>query len=123
MGQKQSLWTQLLTKIVNGPKTIGSLAMTGDVVTFTVATAEFDKNTVRLLGKREAQIQPPIPKFSAGFQLLPRIPVQARRRRHSTKESVDHHDFLCSYLIEKSGPLFKSPTIKSKFSRMRKTGV
>lgn len=27
-------------KIINGPKTIGSLPLTGDAVTFTVATAE-----------------------------------------------------------------------------------
>ncbi len=123
MGQQNSLRTQLVAKIVDGPETIDALTMTGDIVTFTVTSAKFHEDPLRLLSKRKAQIQPPLPEFSAGFELLPCIPVQARRRRHSTKQSVDQHGFQCSYVILSSRLVTNFPTIESKFSRMRKTGV
>ncbi len=122
MGQKQSLRTQLVTEIVNRPKTISALTMTGDVMAITVTSAEFDRNAVGFLSKGQPQIQPSIPKFSARFQFLPRIPMQARRRRHPTKESVDHHG-RCSFMVQKSRRPTEFPTIEAKFSRMRKTGV
>jgi hypothetical protein len=122
MGQEDSLRAQLVTQIVDRPKTIRALSATRDVMTCAVASTEFNRNTLWLLGKGNAQIEATIPEFGAGFQFLPRIAMKSWRRRHSTKECVDHHG-RCSFMIRKSGQPSNFPTIESKFSRMRKTGV
>lgn len=122
MGQEWSLGAQLVTQIVDRPETINALTMTGDVVAFTVASAEFHINTMRFLSEGKAQIQATIPKFGAGFQFLTRIAMKPWRRGHSAKKSVDHHG-RCSFMMEEPGVPAKFHTIESKFSRMRKTGV
>jgi hypothetical protein len=111
-----------VTQIVDRPKTIRALTMARNEVAFTVASAEFHENPMLLLSEGKAQIQAAIPKFGTGFEFLLCVPMKSWRRRHSTKKCVDHHG-RCSFMIEKSGLPIKVPTIKSKFSRMRKTGV
>ena len=122
MGQKKSLGAQLVTQIVDRPETICALTMARDVMPFTIASAEFHEHTILFLSEGKAQIQATFPQFGAGFQFLSCVPVKSWRSRHSAKQSVDHHG-RCSFMILSSGLPSKFPTIESKFSRMRKTGV
>ncbi len=122
MGQKRSLGAQLVTQIVDRAKTIRALTVAGDVVPFAVTPAEFHENTVRFLSEGKAQIEATFPRAGTGLQFLTGVAMKSWRRRHATEECVDHHG-RCSFRLEKSGEPSKFPTIKSKFSRMRKTGV
>lgn len=122
MGQKKSLRAQLVTEVVDSLKTISALTMTGDVVAFAIASTEFHEHTFLFLSKGKAQIQATIPKSGAGFQFLPGVTMKSWRRRHAAKKGVDHHG-RCSFMILIPELPSKFPTIESKFSRMRKTGV
>ncbi len=122
MGQKRSLGAQLVTQIVDCAKTIRALTVTGDVVPFAVSPAEFHEYAVRFLSEGKAQIKAAFPRSGTGLQFLPGVAMKSWRRRHTTKECVDHHG-RCSFMILIPELPSKFPVIESKFSRMRKTGV